>query len=48
MFFLARVLEIMKRDSSKDPATYPDALLAMALVDQVNLYFPDFIRPDLS
>ncbi|CAN0838286.1 DNA-directed RNA polymerase 3, chloroplastic [Linum grandiflorum] len=31
-----RVLEIMKRDSTKDPAVFPNALLAKALVCQVD------------
>ncbi|KAF7838116.1 DNA-directed RNA polymerase 3, chloroplastic [Senna tora] len=31
-----RVHEIMRRDSNKDPATYPNALLAKVLIDQVD------------
>ncbi|KAI9092058.1 hypothetical protein K1719_027993 [Acacia pycnantha] len=32
----ARVLEIMKMDSEKDPETYPNALLARRLINQVD------------
>ncbi|XP_028761873.1 DNA-directed RNA polymerase 1B, mitochondrial [Neltuma alba] len=32
----ARVLEIMRRDSEKDPETYPNALLARRLINQVD------------
>ncbi|XP_038890081.1 DNA-directed RNA polymerase 2, chloroplastic/mitochondrial-like isoform X2 [Benincasa hispida] len=32
----ARVLEIMRRDAQKDPATFPDALRAKTLIDQVD------------
>lgn len=28
----------MRRDSSKDPDTFPNALLAKVLIDQVSLY----------
>ena len=38
--FADRVHEIIRRDSSKDPATNPHALLAKILVDQVILSFP--------
>ncbi|KAK7281553.1 hypothetical protein RIF29_09650 [Crotalaria pallida] len=31
-----RVYDIMRRDSSKDSATYPDALLAKILIDQID------------
>lgn len=32
---LGRVHDIMKRDSNKDPATNPHAVLAKILIDQV-------------
>lgn len=32
----ARVLEIMRRDAQKDPATFPDALRAKTLMEQVD------------
>lgn len=32
----ARVLEIMRRDSEKDPETYPNAILARRLINQVD------------
>lgn len=32
---LVRVHDIMKRDSDKDPATNPQALVAKVLIDQV-------------
>nr|KYP51452.1 hypothetical protein KK1_026738 [Cajanus cajan] len=31
-----RVHDIMRRDSNKDPAAYPDALLAKVLIDQID------------
>jgi len=35
--YLSRVHDIMRRDSNKDPAVYPNALLARVLIDQVNI-----------
>lgn len=37
---LIRVLEIMLRDSNKDPATEPNAVHARLLVGQVSVVFP--------
>jgi hypothetical protein len=36
---VGRVHDIMRRDSNKDPATNPQALLAKVLIDQVGLHF---------
>lgn len=35
LYLRCRVLDIMKRDAQKDPADYPDALLAKTLINQV-------------
>ncbi|KAG4402486.1 hypothetical protein GLYMA_02G206401v4 [Glycine max] len=36
MVCLSRVHEIMRKDCNKDPAAYPNALLAKALIDQID------------
>lgn len=33
---MSRVYDIMKRDGNKDPDVFPNALLAMVLIDQVD------------
>jgi len=37
MVYLSRVHDIMRMDSNKDPAAYPNALLAKVLIHQVNI-----------
>jgi len=37
MVYLSRVHDIMRKDCIKDPAAYPNALLAKVLIDQVNI-----------
>lgn len=36
---MGRVYDIMRRDSNKDPDTFPNALLAKVLLGQVSLDF---------
>ena len=46
--FIYRVLDIMRRDADRDPETYPDALRARKLINEVSLSEIRFIILNIS